>query len=69
MSSSVTLQMFCNAADFNAAAQTCAAPYWAVAYGGIPPLSPEDALLIASATWGLWGLAWILRPIRKAIKG
>lgn len=57
------LQQFCNAVDFDAVTQTCAAPYWAVANGGIPPLSIGDATLIAGATWALWAAAWILRPI------
>lgn len=61
------MQQFCNAADFDAVAQVCSAPYWAVAYGGVPPLSIEDALLIASATWGLWATAWILRPIAQSL--
>lgn len=65
---SQTLQQFCNAADFDAVTQTCAAPYWAVAYGGFPPLSVGDALLIASATWALWALAWTVRPILKTLR-
>ncbi len=62
------LQQFCSAADFDAATQTCAAPYWAVAYGGVPPLSIADASLIAAATLGLWALAWLLRPFVKAMR-
>lgn len=67
MAASVVMQQFCNAADFDAVTQTCAAPYWAVAYGGLPPLSVEAALAIGSATWALWALAWILRPFVKAL--
>jgi hypothetical protein len=62
------LQQFCNAADFDAVAQTCAAPFWAVAYGGLPPLSVGDALLIASATWALWALAWTIKPLVKILR-
>ena len=65
---SVTLQQFCNAADFDAATQTCSAPYWAHAFGGVPPLSIEDAMLIAGATWGVWALAWILRPLARTLR-
>lgn len=67
MSDTVTLQQFCAAANFDAATQTCSAPYWAVAYGGVPPLSVEDALLIGGATWGLWAVAWIMRPLVKTL--
>jgi hypothetical protein len=67
MTAALTMQQFCNAADFDAATQTCAAPYWAVAYGGLPPLSVEDALLIAGATWALWAVAWLIRPFAKTL--
>lgn len=67
MSDTVTMQQFCNAADYTAATQTCASPYWAVAYGGVPPLSVEDALLIAGATMALWATAWILRPLVQTL--
>jgi len=64
----MTLQQFCNEADFDSVTQTCSAPYWAHAFGGVPPLPVDDAFLIAAATWALWGLAWILRPIVKTLR-
>lgn len=64
-----TMQQFCESVNFDAVTQTCSAPYWAIAYGGVPPLSTGDAILIASASWGLWALAWISRPLAKAIRG
>lgn len=64
----MVLQQFCDASHYDAATNTCSAPYWAVAYGGVPPLSVEDALLIAGAIWGLWALAWILRPLAQALR-
>lgn len=64
----MTLQQFCESANFDTATQTCSAPYWAHAFGGVPPLSIEDAMLIGSATWGLWALAWILRPIVRTMR-
>lgn len=67
MSDTVTMQQFCDAANYVAETNTCTAPYWAVAYGGVPPLSVDDALLIASATWALWAAAWIVRPFIKTL--
>lgn len=62
------LTQVCNVADFNAAEQTCSAPYWAVINTGLlPPLSPGEAFQIAAAVWGLWALAWLLRPIVRAM--
>ena len=63
MPDTVTMQQFCDAANYSAETQTCAAPYWATAYGGVPPLSVDDAVLIAGATYALWATAWILRPL------
>lgn len=65
---SMTLQQFCDQANFDPELQTCSAPYWAYAFGGVPPLSVEDALLIASATWGLWAVAWIIRPLARSLR-
>lgn len=67
MTDTVTLQQFCAAADFDAATQTCTSPFWAVAYGGVPPLSVEDALLLAGATMGLWATAWVVRPVIQSL--
>lgn len=36
---------------------------WAEYFGLLPPLSVSDALFIASAAYGLWGLAWGVRHI------
>lgn len=64
----MTLQQFCNEADFDQVTQTCSAPYWAHAFGGVPPLTVEDAMLIATATWSIWAVAWILRPIVRSLR-
>lgn len=60
------LVMHCLAADFDAATQTCAAPFWSVASSFPPPMSIEDALLISAAIGGLWGLGHMIRQSRRA---
>lgn len=61
-----TLVMHCLAADFNAATQTCAAPFWSVASSFPPPMSIEDALQISTGIAALWGLGHMIRQSRRA---
>ena len=36
---------------------------WSEYFGLLPPLAISDALLIAGAAFGVWGLAWGARQI------
>lgn len=60
------LVMHCLAADFNAATQTCAAPFWSVASSFPPPMDVTESLLICAAIGSLWGLGHMIRQSRRA---
>jgi len=68
MSSTVVMQQFCNADDYDAGTQTCSAPYWGVAYGGLPPMTIEDATLVGGLIFSLWCTAWLIRPWFAALR-
>lgn len=36
---------------------------WSEYFGLLPPLSTDDALVIASLAFGVWGVAWAVRQI------
>lgn len=57
------LVLHCNSADYDAVAQTCAAPYYAEVPSPIPELSFEDGLLIAGAVGSVWTLGLIARVL------
>lgn len=58
--------MHCLAQDFNAATQTCAAPFWSVASSFPPPMDVPEALAISCAIGSLWGLGHMIRQSRRA---
>lgn len=57
----------CAEADFDASAQTCAAPIFTPQASALPTLSIADAQFIGQAVALLWGTAFVFRLIRKFI--
>ena len=65
--SAPALVQACLEADFNAATQTCAAPFWTYAPTSIPVLTIADAQQIGAAMAYLFAVAFVLRMARKAL--
>lgn len=57
----------CVEADFDAATQTCTAPYWIPQPTVLPALSIEDAQSIGLAIAFLLATAWIFRRVARHI--
>ena len=61
------LVLHCNEADFDAATQTCAAPYYSYPETPVPTLSIADAQAIGMEIALLFAIAWTFRVLRKAL--
>jgi len=57
----------CMEADFDAATQTCTAPYWIPQPTVLPALSVADAQQIGLAIAFLLACAWVIRRVKKQI--
>ena len=55
----------CMEADFDAATQTCTAPYWIPQPTVLPALSIEDAQQIGMAIALLLAVAWVFRRVAR----
>lgn len=61
------LVQHCLPQDFDAALQTCAAPYWSAVGSAFPVLSVADAVDLGWTFAWLYAIAWGFRMIRKTI--
>ena len=57
----------CLEADFDAATQTCTAPYWIPQPTILPALSVADAQQIGMAIAFLLAVAWVFRRVIKQL--
>lgn len=57
----------CAEADFDASAQTCAAPIFTPQVSALPTLTVADAQSIGLAVALVWATAFVFRLLRKAI--
>lgn len=57
----------CQPADYDAATQTCTAPYFTELPSAIPTLTIEDAQAIGLSMAMLLATAWVFRRVGKAI--
>ena len=62
------LVQLCMPADFNAATQTCAAPFFGPVPSAFPVLSIADAQTIGLSIALLWGVAYAIRMVRRALQ-
>lgn len=58
----------CMEADFDAATQTCTAPFWIPQPSVVPALTVAEAQQIGTAIAFLLAVAWVFRRVRKAIE-
>ena len=61
------LVLHCREADYNAATQTCAAPFYSYPESVLPTLSIADAQEIGFAFALLWATAFVALMVRKAL--
>lgn len=61
------LVLHCRETDFDAATQTCAAPFWSYPDTIIPTLSIADAQTLAMSIAYLLAIAWAFRMFRRVI--
>jgi hypothetical protein len=57
----------CDTANFDAATQTCSAPYYELAPSGLPALTTAEAQAIGGKMALVLALAWCFRRLRKVV--
>lgn len=65
MEPETVLALYCKASDFDAATQTCAAPFYGVKEGLLPSLSVEEGVVIAGGIIATWALGFICKQGRR----
>lgn len=59
--------VYCDAADFDAATMTCAAPFYGPVPGGLlPKLSASEGFALAVVIVGAWAVGFYIKSARRA---